>query len=68
LPNDVSKKADSEIRCAWLCGICSAVCREDAIRYGSQGLRIEAGRCSHCMICVKLCPAGNLEEDVIAGL
>ena len=54
--------------CVWKCGICSAVCKDDAITYGSDGLRVDLAACSGCGICVRACPAGILEEEAFALL
>jgi heterodisulfide reductase subunit A len=38
--------------------------REDAVlEYASSGVRIDADRCSGCMLCIRLCPAKAIEAD-----
>jgi Pyruvate/2-oxoacid:ferredoxin oxidoreductase delta subunit len=48
--------------CLWQCGVCSAVCADRAIAYRPGGLVVDRSRCSGCLICVRVCPAGILEE------
>lgn len=50
------------VECDWECGVCSAVCKQHAVSYGEGHVRISSRLCSRCMVCVKVCPAGLLEE------
>ncbi len=56
------------IGCAWMCGVCSAVCRDDAVALDSDEIRIDRGRCTRCLVCARLCPAGILEDSALEGL
>jgi Fe-S-cluster-containing hydrogenase component 2 len=58
-------KPDTEplsLSCAWRCGVCSAVCKVGAIGYSAGEVRVDMSRCSGCMVCAMVCPAGILEE------
>lgn len=57
-----------EIPCSWMCGICSAVCRDDAAALDADTVRIDPDRCSRCLVCVRLCPAGILKDGTFEGL
>lgn len=56
------------VSCEWMCGVCSAVCREDAIACEGGGVRVDPERCIRCLVCVRLCPAGILEDRTFEGL
>ena len=56
------------ISCKWMCGVCSAVCREDALACGAASVRVDPLRCTGCLVCVRLCPAGILEDRTLEGL
>ncbi len=61
-----SKPDRSGFRCIWKCGICVSVCPENAISHGSEIFAIDETVCSKCLSCVRTCPAGVIEEDLVA--
>ena len=66
MPGSESKAHKSEFKCVWGCGICVAVCRENAVSHASEIFIIDRIACSECLLCVKMCPAGIIEEDLFA--
>ena len=56
---------DGSIRvaCPWRCGVCRAVCAEDAVRHLPEGVSIDRSACSKCMACTISCPAGLIGEE-----
>jgi ferredoxin len=67
-PDETARTGVVALACSWMCGICSAVCRDDAVSLDGDRIRIDPERCSRCLVCVRLCPAGILEEETIDGL
>ena len=65
---ETAQRESIVIDCEWMCGICSAVCREDAITSEAGRVRVDRGRCSRCKVCVRLCPAGILKDGTFEGL
>jgi len=73
LPDKASRgetaRAESiDISCRWMCGVCGAVCREDAIACEGESVRVDPERCTRCLVCVRLCPMGILEDRTFEGL
>ena len=62
------RRESIDISCEWMCGVCGAVCREDAIVCEAGTVRVDPGRCSRCLVCVRLCPMGILEDGTFEGL
>jgi len=50
------------VSCSWDCGICSAVCKPDCIRYADNWIEIDLDRCVLCFHCVRACPSGVIGE------
>ena len=65
---ETARRESVEIACEWVCGICGAVCMEDAIACEGGRVKVDTGRCSRCLVCVRLCPAGILEDGTFEGL
>lgn len=40
------------------CGECAEVCPMDAIQLVDGAYRIDASRCTNCLLCVRACPLG----------
>ena len=68
LPDSASRSETVCVSCTWMCGLCSAVCWEDAIVCEGESVRVDPERCSHCLVCVRLCPMGILEDRTFEGL
>jgi len=68
LPDRASRSEAVYIGCTWMCGVCSAVCREDAIVCDGGSVRVNPERCCRCLVCVRLCPVGILEDRTFEGL
>jgi ferredoxin len=66
LPDSKSKPESPGFICIWKCGVCTAVCGESAILHGSEIFEIDVDACSRCLLCVRTCPAGIIEEDLFA--
>jgi heterodisulfide reductase subunit A len=43
--------------------ILAGLCEDGLIAYEPAGIRIDAERCSGCMLCIRLCPAKAVEQD-----
>lgn len=54
------------VTCVWRCGLCSAVCADEAITYGAREVEVNRSGCSRCLVCVMVCPAGILREETFA--
>jgi Fe-S-cluster-containing hydrogenase component 2 len=65
---ETARRESVEIACEWMCGICGGVCMEDAIVLEAGRIRVDPETCSRCLVCVRLCPAGILEEGTFEGL
>ncbi len=66
MSNSESKPDNFVFRCIWKCGVCVSVCAENAISHGSEIFNIDRVVCSRCLVCVRICPAGIIEEDLFA--
>ncbi len=66
MSNRESQDRGLVVTCTWTCGVCSAVCSDRAVAYGSGDVMIDMTACSRCLICTKVCPAGILEEETFA--
>ncbi|MFZ1947767.1 MAG: 4Fe-4S binding protein [bacterium] len=60
-------KTGRAVACQWKCGVCGAVCGEDALREDPSGFTIDRSRCSKCMACVESCPAGLVPAGLVGG-
>lgn len=56
-------EAGIRVACAWKCGVCRAVCAEDAVSYLPEDISIDMSACSKCLACVTSCPAGMIGEE-----
>jgi len=43
------------------CGLCSGLCRFDAIAPGPRAFSVDAMRCEGCGVCARFCPAGAID-------
>jgi Fe-S-cluster-containing hydrogenase component 2 len=67
-PGETARIDSIEVSCKWMCGVCGAVCPEDAIACEAGTVRVDPEVCSRCLTCVRLCPAGILEDGTFEGL
>ncbi|MGO8945917.1 MAG: ATP-binding protein [Syntrophobacteraceae bacterium] len=51
-------KIDGEI--CTRCGLCTSMCRYDAVSSNGKGFLIDPLRCEGCKVCVAFCPAGAI--------
>lgn len=57
------KEALVIVACTWKCGVCRAVCAEDAVDRLPEGIGIDRRACSECLACARSCPAGLIGDD-----
>lgn len=48
--------------CLW-CGCCVGICPENAIFLNETVIEIDEEKCTDCMICVRGCPVGAMDEN-----